>query len=432
VGHERKSLNLTVMKKLVVLNACLMALLFISDQSTAQNYQIRDTCFYSDILGEEKCVRALLPPDYDEDTTISYPVVYYLHPAAGTYVNVSEWMDLINELTYSSAIHPMIVIGLDGQCPPYCGSFFTNSVLYGDYEDYIIQEAIPFTDSVFRTKASVHYRCIMGETMGGYGAMRLGLKHPDIFTGAASLSGFLQMDTLFSLWQPLLMTENTGPPYHFQYNGGGMFTNLTFGGAGAFSPNLNILPYQVEFPYDTNCNLVDSVVSKWKEHDCARLVKSLDTFAFQNPGIFFTCGTNDWAYFYPTNKCFEDTLIELGLPYKFLTTDAGHAPSDTMFTVGMQFLDSLMFDSIFVGVCKPQEADQLQFAAYPNPFKNVIYIDTEFDSNVSLYSLNGRLLYQGKITRSVYSIRLGFLPSGIYILVVNDGMSTATSKIIKY
>ena len=406
-------------------------MLFMSDLSFAQNYHYKDTCFFSDILGEYKFIRAYLPPGY-EFSTEKYPVVYYLHPAGGIYEDVIEWMELTDSLISEELIHPMLLIGLDGQCPPYCGSFFTNSVLYGNYEDYIIQEAIPFAESVFRTMDTSQFRCILGETMGGYGAMKLGLKYPDMFAGMASYAGFLQLDTLLSLWQIRLMLENTGPPYHFMYNGAGMFTNLTFGGSGAFSPNLNILPYMVEFPYDTNCAIVDTVKQKWKEHDCARLVKSLNTINCQNPGIFFCCSTNDWADFYPGNECFEDTLIELGLPYTFLTTqDFSHGATDSSFTIGMQFFDSIMF-SLMPRIAIPAEEDCIPLEVYPNPFRDLIHINTQEDAMLSVYSMSGELLYQSKRFQTSESLNLSFLPSGVYVLVVKSGRRTASRKIVKH
>lgn len=411
----------------------IIAMVAINIGATCQDYDFFDTSFYSPILDETKSMRIYLPPGYNEDT-ISYPVVYYLHGATGSYVEVTQYMQELQNMIDTGYIHPMLVVGLDGQCEPFAGSMYTNSILYGNYEDYIIQEAIPFAESVLRTKNSPNYRCIMGFAMGGYGSMKLALKHNEVFAGIASYNGVLQFDTTLVMWQPEVTSENPGPPYNYQY-GAGIFTNLLFTGAGAFSPNLNILPYQVEFVYDTMGVPVDSVIEKWKEHDCSRLVKDIDTISYNHPGLFFACGINDFLYFHPTNTCFADTLDDLSIDYEFLTTDDGHILSDEMLQAGMYFLDSVMYDSIWVGSIEYVSGKSNTLSIYPNPSYDYLTIETSAiptRSHLSIMNLNGQIFINRKITEPKTVIDISNLHRGVYFCCLRTGDNqVVTKKIIK-
>jgi len=402
-------------KKQKILVVTIIVMISISMTTSGQNFNSIDTSFYSAILDETKSMRVYLPPGYDDDTS-SYPIVYYLHGATGSYAQVSEYLPALQNMIDTGYIHPMLVVGLDGQCDPFAGSMYTNSVLYGNYEDYIMQEAIPFAESVLRTKNSPDYRCIMGFAMGGYGSMKLAIKHTELFAGVSAYHGPLQLDTLFVLWLPEVLYENSGPPYNYQY-GAGIFTDLLFTGAGGLSPNLSILPYQVEYIYDSMGVVVDSVTAKWKEHDCSGIVKTLDPNSYY-PGLFFGCGIYDFLYFYPTNTCFADTLDDLGLDYKFFTTNDNHILSDEMLLAGMHFLDSVMHDGIGMGNNEIEIEKPLTLNVFPNPARRELNIAVEGFTidEVRIYTLAGQEVMHKRSVNGI--IDVSSLQSGLYIVEV--------------
>ncbi len=425
------------MKKLyLIVAALLLAGMTGMNSATGQPYDYFDTSFYSPILNETKSMRIYLPPGYNDDTA-AYPVVYYLHCAGGSYLDLISYMPEIQAMIISGTIHPVILVGPDGQCEPFAGSLYTNSILYGNYEDYIIQEAIPFAESILRTKNSPDYRCIMGFAMGGYGSMKLALKHPGLFAGAASYNGPLQLDTLVVMWQPEVLAENPGPPYYYEY-GAGIFTSLVFTASGAWSPNLNISPYQVEFIYDTTGAIIDSVVLKWKEHDCSRLAKNLDLASYY-PGLFFACGINDFLFFHPTNVCFADTLNELGFDYEFLTTDDGHILSDEILAAGMHFLDSVMYDSLYVGVPGVAAGENYTLTIYPNPSSGQVHIRYNLSDSrrivLHLCDLPGHEVMEivNEYKRQgMYeeAFDLNHLPAGVYFVRFSAGDQVVFKKMI--
>ena len=411
----------------VILSFVMVAIIL---RVASQGYDFFDTSFYSPVLDETKSMRIYLPPGYAEDT-LSYPVVYYLHGATGTYLEVTEYLQHIQNMIDTAYIHPMLVVGLDGQCDPYWGSMYANSILYGNYEDYLIQDAIPFAESAVRTKDSPNYRCIMGFAMGAYGSMKMGCKHPELFAGLASYNGILQFDTTFVLWLPEVTLENPGPPHHYQF-GAGIFTDLLFTGSGGLSPNLGILPYQIELPYDTMGILVDSVLQKWKLHDCSRLAKGLDPGSY-HPALFFACGINDFLYFHPTNTCFADTLDSIGIEYEFLSTNDGHILSVEMLTAGMYFLDSVMFDSIWVGITEDISRESYTLSIYPNPSFDYITIETPIlphPGHLSIMNLNGQVFINQKISESITLIDIRNLQRVIYLCCIHTGDQKLIRKVV--
>ena len=139
----------------------------------------------------DRAVSIYLPPDYDSETR-RFSVLYLLHGYTGTergwmnpsYVGLPEMMD---RLLRHHAIQPMIVI-MPNCFNRFDGSFYTNSVLSGDWEDFIVRDLVSYVDAHYRTIVSPEGRGIAGHSMGGYGALRLGMDHPEVFSVAYGLA----------------------------------------------------------------------------------------------------------------------------------------------------------------------------------------------------------------------------------------------------
>jgi putative tributyrin esterase len=149
--------------------------------------------FFSGALHRRETCFVYLPPGYDS-SDVSYPVVYLLH---GMYGCEADWSqkgkahETAERLIKAGDLRECIVVmpndGRYGQ-----GTFYVN--WYdgsGNFEDYIVDDLIPFIDGHYRTVAAREHRAVCGLSMGGYGAFQLALRHPDLFGSAASLSGAL-------------------------------------------------------------------------------------------------------------------------------------------------------------------------------------------------------------------------------------------------
>ncbi len=138
----------------------------------------------STLIGKTLPYNVILPRDYQTSTRSRYPVLYLLHGLSGHY---SDWVTLTNLADYA-AEYRMIVVTPEGNDGWYTDSAGT---LTDKYESYILKELIPDVDRRFRTIQTRYARGIAGLSMGGYGALKFGLKYPDRFVFAGSLSGAL-------------------------------------------------------------------------------------------------------------------------------------------------------------------------------------------------------------------------------------------------
>ena len=74
----------------------------------------------------------------------------------------------------------MIFVAVDMATPLGC-SWYVNSPVTGNWEDFMVRELVPYVDANFRTLANRDSRGIAGDFMGGYGAIRFGMTHPEVF-----------------------------------------------------------------------------------------------------------------------------------------------------------------------------------------------------------------------------------------------------------
>jgi enterochelin esterase-like enzyme len=159
-----------------------MALLFLTIFSTATEASaqgsITNIQFYSHSLEMERNVQIYLPEGYTEQDSVRYPVIYFLHGADQNSTSNSELLTACNNLIENKEIRPCIIVKPDGSCPPWGRSYFTNSELYGNFEDYIVYDLVAYMDSAYKTVSVRDKRAIMGYSMGAYGAMKLALKNP--------------------------------------------------------------------------------------------------------------------------------------------------------------------------------------------------------------------------------------------------------------
>ena len=130
--------------------------------------------------------RIILPLGYDDKANVikKYSVVYLLHGLTGHYVN---WTDKTKLVEYA-ANHEFIIVTPEGDNGWYSDSV---SIPNDKYESYIVKELIPEIDSKYHTFADRDHRFVAGLSMGGYGALKFGLKYPELFSLVGSFSGAL-------------------------------------------------------------------------------------------------------------------------------------------------------------------------------------------------------------------------------------------------
>jgi S-formylglutathione hydrolase FrmB len=288
----------------------LMSLSAISAQGTVEiNY------FYSEALQVDCGYTIHLPDGYD-DSDEHYPTLYFLHGfGANHYLMYGEIHDIMDSLVSLGQVDPFIIVRPDGSASPYLGSFYTNSALYGDFEDYIMYDLIEHIDNTYRTIDHRLYRGIGGHSMGGYGATKLGIKYYDLFGSISSHSGALVFDNLTDLI-PDLMDETSWNPLNLFMPTNGFVSLFMFGASGAFSPTLDLPPWYVDLPIDNNGDVIQSVWELWMPHDPQRIAQdSINVLPLLD--YYLDCGDQDEYYLQEHAMDFHAFLDSLNFDHEF-------------------------------------------------------------------------------------------------------------------
>ena len=171
------------------------------------------------LLGDspDRSVIVYLPPGYEKQVKVRYPVVYWLHGYDGNGWNkpktntstdsMSRLREAMDRAIAAGKARPMIIVMPDGN-NKYGGGFYTNSAATGNWEDFITIELVKHIDAKYRTLPNVASRGIAGHSMGGYGAIKLAMKHPELYGVVYGLSACcLGWDAAFlenKIWSEIL------------------------------------------------------------------------------------------------------------------------------------------------------------------------------------------------------------------------------------
>lgn len=319
-----------------LLNVSLLLALVINSFIFSQGSLISDK-FFSTSLDTIKNVNVYLPENYDStDITKDYPVIYFLHGSGGNHTSYSGIYPILDSLITNMIIKPVIVVVPDGSSGPYLGSQYSNSALYGLFEDYIVIDVINYIDGNYKTIPSKDNRAIMGHSMGGEGSMRIALKNPNLYTAVASHAGILT-NRFIEFIGPIVLSEIDSTNQIKPTNG--YWSQALFTAAGGYTPNMNNPPYYVDLPIDNNGNLIDSTWAKWQDGSTVDLATEYNPES--NLYIYFDCGTKDFVF--PYTEIFADTLKSLNVPFEFQTFDGGHSDKFyDRFKISVVFLDSVI------------------------------------------------------------------------------------------
>jgi enterochelin esterase-like enzyme len=151
---------------------------------TVEHIKVHSPAIEGNLEGEaaDREVIVFLPPSYAKEPSRRYPVVYALH---GYSIGAEQWSHEIHvpqtiEGAFARGAHEMIVVLPDSKTL-YNGSMYSSSITTGDFERFIAHDVVEYVDAHYRTIADRLSRGLVGHSMGGYGATRIGLKHPDVF-----------------------------------------------------------------------------------------------------------------------------------------------------------------------------------------------------------------------------------------------------------
>jgi enterochelin esterase-like enzyme len=151
---------------------------------TVEHIKIHGKALEGNLEGDavDRDVLVFLPPSYAGEKSHRYPVVYALH---GYSIGAEQWSHEIHvpqtiEGAFAQGAKEMIVVLPDSKTL-HNGSMYSNSVTTGDFERFIARDVVAYIDAHYRTIQERASRGLVGHSMGGYGAARIGMKHSDVF-----------------------------------------------------------------------------------------------------------------------------------------------------------------------------------------------------------------------------------------------------------
>jgi S-formylglutathione hydrolase len=274
----------------------------------------------------DRDVSVYLPPEYGSSTQ-RYRVAYLLHGYTGTdrgwmtpsYVGLPEMMDRLIE---RHAIEPMIIV-MPNCFNRFGGSMYTNSVLSGNWEDFISRDLVGYIDAQYRTVANVNGRGIAGHSMGGYGALRIGMDHPEVFAAAYGMS------PCCSLWDEeedrddVVKAQRTRNLQEIVQ--GGMDVQAELATAAAFSPDLHNPPFGVDWPFDAEGKPVPAVVARWKENLLDAITEKYAAGPARLKALAFDVGRQDEENDILIGaRKLDQQMTKLGIAHQFSEYDGTH------------------------------------------------------------------------------------------------------------
>src|SRR5215470_62047 len=176
------------MKFLVARHTSLAALLLLLSPviSYAASGRVECNSLPSKILARPIPYCVLLPPSYDTEKSRSFPILYFFHGLGDDeqmFVHTGGW-NLVEDLWERKQLNEFLV------ATPAAGATFYINSHDGRvrYEDFLVQEFLPGIEKKFRVKPGRANRAVSGVSMGGYGALHLAFRHPELFSAVSAHS----------------------------------------------------------------------------------------------------------------------------------------------------------------------------------------------------------------------------------------------------
>ena len=214
----------------------------------------------------DRDVAVYLPPSYSTTRKQRYPVVYMLH---GFTDDVDHWWGVkphfvnlpavIDKALAGGKTREMIVV-MPNAYTRYQGSMYSTSITTGDWESFVATELVAYIDSHYRTIPGVTSRGLAGHSMGGYGAIRIGMKHPEVFSNIYLLSPCCMEPRIQPGGSGMAQAEAIHSPADLEK--ASFFAKANVASGAAWSPNPKNPPLYFDLP-SKNGEFQPAIAAKW-------------------------------------------------------------------------------------------------------------------------------------------------------------------------
>lgn len=279
-----------------------------------------------------------LPPDYSKSDSKGYVTVFGVVGFGGTgkmLFNIDPLGEPLNQrmdrLISKGKCGQMILVLVD--CfTRFGGNQYINSSATGRYEDYIIDEIVPFVDKEY----NVSSKAVWGKSSGGYGSILLGMRHPEVFSAFADHSGDSAFEYCYIMDFPKALDsfrEASGPKKwldnfwkHPDQRRGKFHAALnTFAMAAHYSPNPRSRELGVDLPFDLDSGeFREDVWKRWLQWDPVHLVEKYKANLRKLKFIYIDCGFKDEFNLHWGSRILHSKLNKLGIKHYYEEFDDGH------------------------------------------------------------------------------------------------------------
>lgn len=290
----------------------------------------------------EREVCVYLPPDAGRGRE-RLPQVWLLASFAGTargFLEAHPWRRGVvarYDAEVAAGRAPRAILVLPDCFTRFGGSQYVDSSFLGPYESHLVHEVAPFVDANYPVRVSP--RAVAGKSSGGFGALRLGLRHPELFGAVGSLSGDVAFED--SLWPELLamlrgLVPHGGDPARFlsafatdpELSGDGHAVINALAMAACYSPNLES-PLGFDLPVDLATGArIESVWRRWLAFDPLHAVAQHVPALKRLHLLHLECGLRDEYHLQWGTRRLAARLRELGVPHQHEEHEGGHRGLD--------------------------------------------------------------------------------------------------------
>jgi S-formylglutathione hydrolase len=300
------------------------------------NETLHGASLQGNVTGEmtDRPVIVYLPPSYDSSPAKRYPVIYLLHGIGGTgqefIRNPGAWNSVpsvMDQGTAARLFKEMIVV-MPNQFTKRFGSYYTNSTVTGRWEDFTVRDLVSFIDKKYRTLAAAGSRGIAGHSMGGYGALRIGMKNPDTFSVVYGLNpalpGWSADITVQSPAYRIAARAKTYEDIPAPPNAAAGVITVS----QAFSPNPDKPPFFLNLPFaEVDGRMVPSEpgFSDWEKNFLHNMVRQHREQLLRLRGYRFDSADNDsFQFISPNSRELSQVLTTNGIDHVFEEYNGDH------------------------------------------------------------------------------------------------------------
>ncbi len=307
-----------------------------AQQSQLVRTSVHGHALEGNLLGDspDRSVFVYLPPSYRTEPHRRFPVVVLLH---GVGDSNADWLNgqyqglnlalALDSLIAAHALREMIVVMPDAR-NAYEGSFYTNSSVTGNWEDFVTRDLVGYVDSAYRTLPRPTGWGVVGHSMGGYGALKIAMKRPDLFSVVYALSPCcIEWVADFSgtnpHWPRTLTLRTIDRQAETEF-----YPKLFISIATAWSPNRARPPFLVDFPFqlaDSTVRPAEPAYSEWAANLILPMAGQFRTNLAQLRAIAFDYGTHDQFAHIPLGcQAFSTFLSDNGIGHRAESYDGDH------------------------------------------------------------------------------------------------------------